>query len=217
MSFLSIIEMVLGLFDKDGFINKHLAWIVAILLGVVLFFSINRCQHERSERLQGEALQAMNLRAIEDKTQEMEVIAKTREEKLLAVKDAEINDILDSMDIKIKHLNSLKVITLTKVKSVLVPQYDTLYELIEASNNIPDTFNIKIDECLKIRGVFTGGGLRVTGDRTITINDINYFKRRNLWGLERTPKWGKKEMYQTVVTNCGDTITRNKKITFNKL
>lgn len=206
-SFLKSVELYL----------KYLPWILLVIVSTIAFSGIKGCQKEREAKVQLQESATKLLRAEQDKHQEAEILATTRHQKELALSDSNIQALLDSLRIKNRQLNSMKQVNLSKTMTNTVVEYDTLYELLEVGYaDLPESFTLKMDKCLTIHGEFTPNGLKVTGDRDIDIFDFNYTKRRNLWGAKWLPRIGKKEIYQTLVTSCGDTVTKNQKILFRE-
>lgn len=196
---------------------KYLPWILLVVVSVVTVSGIKSCQKERDARIHSQEVFTKTLRSTQDKHQESEILATTKYQRDIALKDDQIASIMDSLKIKNRQIISLKSVGLGKTITKIVPEYDTLYELIEVGlHDYPESFSLKLDNCLTVSGKFTPQGLEVTGNRDIEIYDFNYTKRRNLFGLKWTPRLGRKEVYQTLVTNCGDTITHNQKITFRE-
>lgn len=191
-------------------------WIVIIALLVAVFFGVSSCQKNEDILADYENATRSRIANIEDAYQQEIILIKTKANRKEVLKDSSISVIMDSLDIKARQIIELKKIKFGKVITKTITEYDTLYELIELNTSIPNKFTKKLDNCLTVSGEFTSSGLVITGDRNIVIHDINYFRRRSLFGVKFFPRIGRKEYYQTLVTNCGDTVTENKKIIFGK-
>lgn len=179
-------------------------------------FSIRSCQSEREQRIKSQEVHEANVRAVKDKAHERKVVASNAYSRDLILKDSVISGLLDSLDIKDRQVKNLKRMSFRKQTEKLVTVYDTLYEFIEVNPVMPTKVSVKHDNCLTIGLEFTPRGLKTTAKRNLDIIDINYYKRRPLFGWTWTPRIGRKQYYQTIVTSCGDTITNNEKIIFEK-
>lgn len=221
LSILSSLKGGLGLFKKNkGLITGCI--VVLLLSACVVLYSLYT--KEKAARKQLIADVAQNVKAARDTRQESILRITNKYDKQLALKDSLYTNIMEELDIKERQIRELKTISIGKVTEKLVTQYDTLYEFIEINSNIPLTFTAKHDECITVFGEFTPSGLKTSVKRDLTLVDISYYKRRPLFGLQfklfkkqiTAPRIGRKEYYQTLITNCGDTVTKNQKITFEK-
>lgn len=213
---IAVISSILGFFSnlKENIVTVQ--WIVIIILLVGVFFGVSSCQKNEDILADYENATRSRIANIEDSYQQEIILIKTKANRKEVLKDSSISAIMDSLDIKDRQIVELKKIKFGKVITKTITEYDTLYELIELNTSIPNKFTKKLDNCLTVSGEFTSSGLVITGDRNIVIHDINYFRRRSLFGVKFFPRIGRKEYYQTLVTNCGDTVTENKKIIFGK-
>jgi hypothetical protein len=213
---LGSISYLFGLFSaiKDNIVA--IQWVVIILLLVGVFLGVRSCEKGKQEIAQYEQATRSRISSIENSYQQEIILIKTRANRKAVLKDSSIAAIMDSLNIKDRQISELKKLKFGKVITKTITEYDTLYEFIELNPTIPNKFTKELDNCLTVSGEFTPNGLVLRGDRNIEIHDISYFKRRNLFGLKFFPRIGKKEFYQTLVTNCGDTVTENKKIIFEK-
>ena len=155
-----------------------------------------------------------------NQSQANNIFDKHQQETILLQKNMEVSDkltkaLMDSLEIKNKQLKSIKTVTINKTITKFITEYDTLYEFIELTNT-PQNFSTKLDDCMTVRGRFTPDGLVLTGQRNIEILDFSYTKRRNLFKVKVLPRLGRKEHFQTLVTNCGDTVSKNTKLIFDK-
>lgn len=195
-----------------GFLKDNFHWVIIAGLTIALILSVKSCTDQKETILRNESAFNKTLRHELDKAQEREVIARTVYAKKLALSDSILAASIDSLGVKMKQLNNVKVIELEKTVHDTVQKYDTIYKMLT-----PDlrTFTKEFDDCLTVKGEFRPDGLYMEADRSLKLYDINYTKRRKLFGWRIAPNWGRKEFYQTLVTNCNDTITENKKITFD--
>lgn len=213
---IGLVAPILGFISnlKENIVTVQ--WIVIIVLLVGVFLGVRGCSNNAESISQYETATRSRLSNIESSYQQEIILIKTRASRKAALKDSTLSSIMDSLDIKNGQISELKKIRFGKVITKVVTKYDTLYDFIELNPSIPTAFTQVLDNCLTISGEFTPKGLVLTGDRNIEIHDISYFKRRNLFGLKFFPRIGKKEFYQTLITNCGDTVTENKKLIFEK-
>jgi hypothetical protein len=125
-----------------------------------------------------------------------------------AIKDARMTRLLDSLKIKPREVLSYKYI---KTERTIT---DTLFEfeLVECED-YPKVFVFN-EKCFSATVDLTGGNPFIKANITNEIYDINSFKRKRLFNLKFTPRIGKKEFYQTLVSPCGDTIKNNQKIVY---
>ena len=213
---IALVSSILGFFSnlKENIVIVQ--WIAIVVLLVGVFFGVSSCQKNEDILADYENATRSRIANIEDAYQQEIILIKTKANRKEVLKDSSIAAIMDSLNIKGRQIIELKKIKFGKVITKTITEYDTLYELIELNASIPNKFTKKLDNCLTVSGEFTPSGLVITGDRNIVIHDINYFKRRSLFRVNFFPRIGRKEYYQTLVTNCGDTVTENKKIIFGK-
>lgn len=211
---LASIATILSFFSGDNPMWKYLPWILVLVLSAVALGGIKSCSDARENVKTLRNSNTRTLKNLKDKNQEALYIAQTRAQKQEAL-TKDMLKTLDSLSIKVNGLQSIKTIEVQKTVYDTVHQYDTIYKMLEGTD-IPKTFTRTPDSCITINGEFTPQGLQLKVKRNIKITDYSYYKRRDLWGVKALPKWGRKEFYQTLTTNCGDTVKNNQKIVFGK-
>jgi len=135
----------------------------------------------------------------------------SKKEFQLHLKEGRISQLLDSLEIKPKQVLSYKYITTQRTV------HDTLYEyeLVEGFDFRKDyDFDLK---CVKAKVSFINNHPTLSATINTDFTDINYYQRKNLFGVKKLPKWGKKQYFQTLYSNCGDTIKHNQLIKHTKL
>lgn len=211
---LSSISAISGVLD---FVKNHkrgLA-VLGIVLLIVAFGILYKEYSEAKKELAGFRKEAViNLRASRDASQAQILRVQTKYEKELSLQDSAIIKLKDSLDIKNKQVSNLRKIAFGKTTTKVITEYDTVYEFLEIVGNVPNKFTVKHDDCITLSGEFTPDGLKTKIERNIEVYDLSYWQRKKLFGWTWTPRIGQKEYYQTLITNCGDTITNNEQITF---
>jgi hypothetical protein len=188
-------------------------WIlIIVLIGAVLGFK--SCSDNKEEVLvEYQTSLRSTLKSQEDKHQEEILNVKHRRDQQVALLSEDINKAQEKLGIKDREINHWKTIALTRTTTDTITEYKTVYDFIEINPEVTKNFRRSTD-CYTIEGEFTEHGLELKTESHIAITDISYFKRRKFLKLPI----GKKEYFQTLVTNCsGDTITKNQKIEFKKL
>lgn len=223
MSLLGSISAIKGFLSVAGgvktFFKDHktgITVVLIVLLGLLCYGFFHKWRQAERENKEFIVKQAKNARAARDTRQQWEVTVRGNYEKKLALKDTIITNMMDSLDIKDRHVKRLERLAFGKSTTVTVTEYDTLYELIETTPVVPKTFTVKHDNCVTLFGEFTKKGLKTTIERNIKVFDLSYTKRDRLFGWKWTPRIGKKQHYQTLITNCGDTIKQNQQINFER-
>tara|TARA_R110000868_G_scaffold23940_1_gene95326 strand:+ start:40 stop:693 length:654 start_codon:yes stop_codon:yes gene_type:complete len=201
-SFISNYEMYL----------KYLKVILIIVLVGVAFAAVQTCRMKEKDIVNLKKVQKTRINNINDSAQEETVNVDSRSDRNKILSDSIIQRLQVELDVKDKQIISLKRINFTKQVTKTLTEYDTLFEFIEVTQT-PQNFTERIDNCLTIRGSFAQDGLKLTAQRDITILDFNYKKKHRLFGIKFL-EWGVKEIRQTTVTSCGDTIKQNQKLVF---
>lgn len=195
---------------KD-FVIKNFPWILSVALVIALVLSVRTCRKEKDIVNDYKRINQSQANNLFDKHQQETILM----QKNTAVTDSLTKALMDSLEIKNKQLKSIKTVTINKTVTKYITEYDTLYEFIELTQ-APLNFTTRLDDCMTVRGKFTPDGLVLTGDRSIEILDFSYTKRRKLFRVKILPRLGKKEYFQTLVTSCGDTVSSNTLLIFDK-
>ena len=219
MAILSSIAAIRGVSSilsviKDN--SRGIVIIAIILLSVLCYGLYSKWRDAVNKNKEYVELQAQNARASRDATQKWKVTVRGNYERELALQDSVIANLKDSLDIKDRQIIGLERIKFGKTTVKVVTEYDTLYEFIELDPSIPNVFTVKHDDCITLHGWFTKNGLETKVIREFDLVDLTYQKRSRLFGWKWTPRIGKKQTFQTLITNCGDTIRNNQQITFEK-
>lgn len=182
--------------------SRYAAW--AITIAVLLL-----CWHLIGERAQlKDQVSAMNVStaaSIDNKANELSAEL-NRAEFREKIKDERISKLLDSLKIKPKSIVSYKYIQTEK------HIHDTLtnIELFEA-DDYKQEFKYHT-KCLSF--TFDTRFENPVIDLNIhqSIYDITHSVRRKWLGIKFAPRIGKKEIFQTLVDSCGNTIRSNYKL-----
>lgn len=192
--------------DGFGFIvnSKPFLYGIILMLATLLFWGGRKFIELKSQwNAQSSAIE----KSLTDKNQELLVTLSDMDMRS-HLKDEEIVKLLDSLKLKPKNVISYKRIGAQRVI------HDTLteYELIEIGD-YQTRFEVE-DDCFTATIDLTGNNPIVNAQIETNLIDINYTKRRPLFNKEWLPNWGKKETFQTLISECsGDSITKNQKIT----
>lgn len=215
---LGVLSSISAISGGLNFLKDHKRGLTILgILVLILCFGLLYNEYKQTKQdlveLRKEAV--INLRASRNASQKQVLRVQSAAEREIALRDSAILAYKDSLSIKDKQITQLRRMGFGKTTTKVITQYDTVYELLEVVGNVPTRFKIDHDNCITLRGEFTPTGLKTSIERNISVFDISYWERRRLWGWAWTPRIGKKEYYQTLITNCGDTITKNEQITFD--
>lgn len=213
LSSISAISGVLG-FVKDHKRGLTIFGIVLLLGGVAILYKEYKEAQQQLKQYREEVV--INLRASRDASQAQLLRVQSKYERELTLQDSAIISLKDSLDIRDKQVTNLRKIAFSKTTKETVTEYVPVYEFIELDPSIPNKFTVKHDDCITLSGEFTPEGLKTKVERNIEVYDLSYWQRKKLFGWTWTPRIGQKEYYQTLITNCGDTITNNEQITFER-
>lgn len=211
LSAISSIKKVLS------FLKEHRNGLFICGIIVALFFAWgawSKYKEAKAELREFREDAVINLRASRNASEKQILRVQSAAEREIALRDSAILAYKDSLGIRDKQITKLRRMGFGKTTTKVITEYDTVYELLEVAGNVPTRFVVDHDNCIKLKGEFTPEGLKTSIERNISVFDISYWERRRLFGWVWTPRLGKKQYYQTLITNCGDTITKNEQITF---
>ena len=209
---IGIVTSIIGFFSnlKDNIdLLKNIALVSLI---VVLFFSVRACNNNSKRVEQERRRSAQNEKSIVTKAYEHNQTIRKAFVKDAVKANRTLERLTDSLNIKNRQINYWKNIAFSSKKTDTIEKYKEVYEFIELTPKFDKQFEKKFDECLTVRGEFTPQGLKIQADKSMEIIDLNYSIRRKLWGVSIFPRWGRKEVYQTLITSCNDTIVKNQRI-----
>lgn len=204
-----VLEIIMSLFKKS---NRHLLFTILMLVCVVAtMLSVNSCQRAVEREAKMRSAMRQNIKAINDRNQKLMILAEKKDAK----DDSTIAKLQEQLDVKPKQVIEYVYIKIEK------EVHDTIHDSVYLPCATGEKLTHKFDDCLKVEVDFLTDSTRVWSmERSMEITDVSYYKRPHLrlFGKERKalPKWGKKTYYQTLITNCEDTIVENRKVTFQK-
>ena len=175
--------------------------IITLILIVIFFWKSNR-----DMKADFELVSNSTQSHLEDKKNEL-MQKLTKRDMKLHLQEEKIDSLLKSVDVKPKQVIRYKYINLDRTL------YDTLflYELLEI-NDYRRKFLFE-ERCFTAEVDLSGSNPTIKADIKTSLYDINYKERRNLWGKKWLPRWGKNQIRQTLISDCGDTIRENYLIT----
>jgi len=175
--------------------------IIALILIIIFFWRSNQ-----KMKADFEMVSNSTQNYLEDKKNELMLKVTDRDMKL-HLQEEKIDSLLTAVDVKPKQVIRYKYINLDRTI------HDTLFlhELIELGD-YKQKFIFQ-EPCFTAEVDLSGAHPSIKADIITSLYDINYKERRNLWGVKWFPKWGKTQIRQTLISDCGDTIRENYLIT----
>ena len=175
---------------------------IAILLSGLAYSCRKQIEAKNAFKAQNTALE----RTLDDKSQEL-LVTLTDAEMKTHLKDSTIKLLLNQLAVKPKQVISYKRIASDRVV------HDTITEI-----ELVEDFNFQtkysfFEDCFVADVDLSGKHPTIKAHIKNEFIDINYTQRRRLFGKEYLPRLGKKEVYQTLVSSCGDSLRINQKIT----
>ncbi len=174
---------------------------ITILLSGLAYSCRKQIEAKNAFKAQNTALE----RTLDDKSQEL-LVTLTDAEMKTHLKDSTIKLLLDRLAIKPKEVISYKRVVSDRIV------FDTITEVELVENFNFQTQYSFFEDCFVADVDLSGKHPTIKAHIKNDFIDINYTKRRNLFNQRFFPKWGKKEVYQTLVSSCGDSIRINQKI-----